>query len=290
MSRKLGVLGILFGLVSMIVIGWSTSPLTTHAENLASSATYSEQRGYERFVKQLPQQVLDKVNWKPPFYMGSGGLLRFIRDCGTYITVSELLVQPEKPPLEESQPKEPRKQIALTFDDGPNNKSTIQILDILQKYDVKATFFVLGQNVVKHPDVVKRMYIEGHEIANHSWGHKNLTKLNPAQMHAEIDRASDAIFEATGHYPTAYRPPYGAVDANVRQEIQLTPVLWNIDTLDWHHKNPVKTLENVKANAKDGGIILMHDIHQESADAVEAVIQYLQQEDYEFITAKELNN
>lgn len=287
MSRKLVVLGILFGLVSMIVVGWSTSPLTINAENLASSATYSEQQGYQQFVKQLPQRVSDEVTWKTPFYMGNGGLPRVIRDCGAYITVGELLVQQEKP---EMPPLEPRKQIALTFDDGPNNKSTIQILDILQKYDVKATFFVLGQNVVKHPDVVNRMYIEGHEIANHSWGHKNLTKLNPAQMHAEIDRASEAIFEATGHYPTSYRPPYGAIDASVRQEIQLTPVLWNIDTMDWYHKDSLKTLENVQANAKDGGIVLMHDIHQQSADALEAVIQYLQQEDYEFITADELNN
>ena len=181
-----------------------------------------------------------------------------------------------------------KKKVALTFDDGPNDKSTVQILAILKKYDVKATFFVLGQNVVKHLDVVRMIHDQGHEVANHSWSHKNLTKLNPAQMHDEIDRTSDAIFEATGEYPASYRPPYGAIDASVRKEIQLNSVLWNIDTMDWHHKDPVKTLKNVKANAKDGGIILMHDIHQQSADALEAILQYLQQEDYEFVTTKEL--
>ena len=290
MGKKLLVLGILFGLMSLIVFRWSISPLTASAENIKASVTYSEQQGYEKFVKQLPQPIWKQINRNMPFYMVNGGLPRFIRDCGSYITVNELLVQqeaPEEEPVEEHK-QELRKQIALTFDDGPNNKSTVQILDILRKYDVKATFFMLGQNVAKYPDIVKQVAEQGHEIANHTWSHKSLTKLNPAQIHAEMNRASEAIFAATGHYPTAYRPPFGAVNDVVRHEIQLSMVLWNIDTMDWYHKDPVKTLANVKAHAKDQGVILMHDIHQESADALEAVIQYLQHEDYEFVTTDAL--
>lgn len=293
MSRKLVILGILFGLGSFIVFHWSEVSRPVHAENVTGNATYSEQYGYEKFVKKIPLQTWNQMNWNPPFYLLNGGLPSVIRDCGAYIAVNELLVNEafKEEPVEEPKPQEQeeRKQIVLTFDDGPNDKSTVDILAILQKYDVKATFFVLGQNAVKHPNIVKMMHEQGHEIANHSWSHKNLTKLTPAQMHAEMDRTSNAIFEAIGAYPTAYRPPYGAIDDSVRQEIQLTSVLWNIDTMDWHHKDPAKTLEYVKANAKEDGIILMHDIHQESADALEAVIQYLQQENYEFVTTKELD-
>lgn len=295
MHKKIIIIGILVGLVSFLIIRWSASPIDTNAENIVMNATYQEQQGYEQFIKKLPQQTGDKMDWNEPFYMDKGGLPRVIRDCEAYITVSELLVKTEEPKeepqeetIEEPQQQEQRKQIALTFDDGPNDKSTVQILNVLQKHDVKATFFVLGTNVVKHPEIVKQAAQQGHEIASHTWSHKNLTKLTPAQMHEEIDRASNAIFEAIGQYPTAYRPPYGAIDANVRNEIHVNAVLWNIDTMDWKHKTPSKTLESVKLHAKDQAVILMHDIHQETADALDAVIQYLKQENYEFVTVDEL--
>ena len=166
---------------------------------------------------------------------------------------------------------------------------TDQILMTLQKYEVKATFFVLGQNVVKYPDVVKKADAFGHEIANHTWSHKNLTKLNVQQIQAEIDRANEAICNATGKTPTMYRPPFGALDEKVRESIDLTPVLWNIDTLDWHHKTPSKTLANLKEQAKNDGIILMHDIHQATADALDEVLATLQKQGYEFVTVSELS-
>ncbi|WP_274308427.1 polysaccharide deacetylase family protein [Solibacillus daqui] len=299
MSKNILMIGILFGLVSSLVFWWLKSPLGTKAENMHISATYNEQQGYEQFVKQLPQQKWDKMNWNSPFYMNNGGLPRYIRDCEAYITVSEILVKQEEPKeepkeepqkelIEKPQQEVQRKRIALTFDDGPNDKNTVQILSILQKYDVKATFFVIGLNVVKHPEIVKLAAQQGHEIASHTWSHKNLTKLTPAQLHDEIDRASNAIFEAIGQYPTTYRPPYGAINANVRDEIKMKSILWNIDTMDWQHKTPAKTLANVKLHAKDGGVILMHDIHKETAEALEAVIQYLIQENYEFVTVEEL--
>lgn len=294
MRKKLMVLGILFGFVSLLMFRFAEfSPLNVEANKISLSATFSEQIGFEQFAKQLEPQKWDEMNWEPPFYIENGGLSRFIRDCETYIDVNSLLIKQEEPENEreegssDAQPDN-RKKIALTFDDGPNRTSTVQILEILEKYDVKATFFVIGQNVEKYPDIVKVAADQGHEIASHSWSHKNLTKLNNAQLHAEIDQASTAIFKATGQYPTSYRPPYGAMNDQVRNEITLNPVLWNIDTLDWQHKSPAKTLASVKAHAKDGGVILMHDIHQQSADAVEAVIQYLLEENYELVTTSEL--
>lgn len=294
MRKKLLVLGILFGFVSLLVFRFTIfSPSNVEANKFLLSATYSEQIGYEQFAKQLAPQKWEELNWEPPFYMENGGLPRVIRDCEAYIDVDDLLVKQEAP--EEELPEgsddvqqEAHKRIALTFDDGPNRTSTVQILETLEKYDVKATFFVIGKNVEKYPDIVKVAVDQGHEIASHSWSHKNLTKLNSAQLHAEMDQASTAIFKATGQYPTSYRPPYGAMNDLVRNEITLNPILWNIDTLDWQHKSPAKTLAIVKENAKDGGIILMHDIHQPSADAVESVIQYLLEEDYELVTISEL--
>lgn len=294
MRKKLLVLSILFGFVSLLVFRFTIfSPSNVEANKFLFSATYSEQAGYEQFVKQLPPQKWDELNWESPFYMENGGLPRVIRNCDAYIDVNDLLVKQEAPEEELHEgssgvQQEARKKIALTFDDGPNRTSTVQILEILEKYDVKATFFVIGQNVEKYPDIVKAAADQGHEIASHSWSHKNLTKLNNAQLHAEIDQASTAIFNAIGQYPTSYRPPYGAMNDQVRNEITLNPILWNIDTLDWQHKSPAKTLASVKAHAKDGGVILMHDIHQQSADAVEAVIQYLLEENYELVTTGEL--
>lgn len=282
MGKKLTVLSILCGI--LMVVGyrlWIDTPLTFASnKTVTMNATYYEPSG--------------SLNKMIPSYLNDGGLSGSIRNCTTYIKVENILDNNKADVLQENEPQEQpveqvhQKRIALTFDDGPHQNVTSQILTTLQKYEVKATFFVIGQNVAKYPDVVKKADAYGHEIASHSWSHKNLTKLNAQQMHAEIDRANEAICDATGKIPTMYRPPYGAIDEKVRETIDLTPVLWNIDTLDWQHKSPKKTLANLKAQAKDNGIILMHDIHQQSADALEEVILYLKDEGYEFVTTSQL--
>lgn len=282
MGKKLTVLSILCGI--LMVVGyrlWIDTPLTFASnKTVTMNATYYEPSG--------------SLNKMIPSYLNDGGLSGSIRNCTTYIKVENILDNNKADVLQENEPQEQpveqvhQKRIALTFDDGPHQNVTSQILTTLKKYEVKATFFVIGQNVVKYPDIVKKADAYGHEIASHSWSHKNLTKLNAQQMHAEIDRANEAICDATGKIPTMYRPPYGAIDEKVRETIDLTPVLWNIDTLDWQHKSPKKTLANLKAQAKDNGIILMHDIHQQSADALEEVILYLKDEGYEFVTTSQL--
>ncbi|MEG0451192.1 MAG: polysaccharide deacetylase family protein [Lysinibacillus sp.] len=181
-----------------------------------------------------------------------------------------------------------KKKIALTFDDGPHPKVTEQILKVLMQYNIKATFFVLGQNVEKHPQIVSQAADEGHEIANHSWSHANFTKLSGTQIKAELNQTNEAIYQATGEYPNLYRPPYGATNASVRNQTTMEAVMWSVDTLDWKHRTPEKTVAYVKEQAKDNGIILMHDIHSETADSLEAVINYLINQDYEFVTASEL--
>ncbi|MGE7953484.1 polysaccharide deacetylase family protein [Lysinibacillus xylanilyticus] len=181
-----------------------------------------------------------------------------------------------------------KKRVALTFDDGPDAKVTPQVLAILKKYDAKATFFMVGTNVSKNPAIVEQVYEAGHEIGNHTWNHPKLTSLSTSAVKQEVDKTSNAIYNAIGQYPTVFRPPYGATNDKVRSVITTPSILWSIDTLDWKHRNADKVLSYVKASAKDGSIILMHDIHQSTANGLENVILYLQKQGYEFVTVSEI--
>lgn len=178
--------------------------------------------------------------------------------------------------------------MALTFDDGPDVKVTPQILAILKKYDVKATFFMVGKNVSRNPATVEKVYESGHEIGNHTWNHPKLTTLTKVNVKQEVDRTSNAIYAAIGQYPTVFRPPYGATSEQVRSVMTMPSILWSVDTLDWKHRNADKILAYVKASVKDGSIILMHDIHQSTANGLENVILYLQQQGYELVTVSEI--
>ncbi len=180
------------------------------------------------------------------------------------------------------------KQIALTFDDGPDPKVTIQILETLNKYDAKATFFMLGSRVEYYPEIAKKVQEAGHELGNHTWNHPDLTKAGVAKIRNEINETTSIIENVTGQKVTAFRPPYGAVNKTVRSQTNLPVVLWDVDTLDWKHRDPNQLLAHVKGATKDGSIILMHDIHQSTADGLDAVLAYLQSEGYTFVTVSEL--
>ncbi|WP_432352165.1 polysaccharide deacetylase family protein [Sporosarcina sp. A2] len=187
-------------------------------------------------------------------------------------------------------PEEPLvKKIALTFDDGPDPKSTIQILEILKKYDAKATFFMLGSRVEYYPETAKAVKDAGHEIGNHSWNHPDLSKMPLAKALEEINRTTAIIQQVTGDKPTVFRPPYGAYTEQLSKQTIPPITLWNVDTLDWKYRNADKLLEEVKKSTKDGSTILMHDIHQSTADGLENVMVYLQSQGYEFVTVSELH-
>lgn len=180
------------------------------------------------------------------------------------------------------------KKVALTFDDGPDPKTTVQILETLKKYDAKATFFMLGSRVEYYPEIAKQVQEAGHQLGNHSWNHPDLTKLGAERVRDEINNTSAIIEQVTGAQATVFRPPYGAINSAVRTQTNLPVILWDVDTLDWKHRNAEKLLEKVKAGTSDGSIILMHDIHQSTADGLDAVLQYLQTEGYTFVTMDEL--
>ncbi|MGG0644675.1 polysaccharide deacetylase family protein [Sporosarcina gallistercoris] len=181
------------------------------------------------------------------------------------------------------------KKIALTFDDGPDPKSTIQILETLKKYNAKATFFMLGSRVEYYQDAAKAVKASGHEIGNHSWNHPDLSKMPLAKALEEINRTTDIIQKVTGEKPTVFRPPYGAYTDQLSKQRIPPIVLWNVDTLDWKYRDSTKLLEEVKKSTKDGSTILMHDIHQSTADGLDNVMAYLKSQGYKFVTVSELH-
>lgn len=186
---------------------------------------------------------------------------------------------------------EEQKVIALTFDDGPDLKYTPQVLDILLEKNIKATFFIVGVQINKYPEVVLRMVEEGHLIANHTYYHPNLTTLNKAELLKELDDTDDLIESIVGFKPQIVRPPYGAINKEVRQRIEETGrsiVMWNIDPRDWA-STPVKEMyENVMTNARDKGNILFHSFGgkqiQNTVDLLPDVIDSLTEEGYTFVT------
>ncbi|ARD47150.1 hypothetical protein SporoP37_02740 [Sporosarcina sp. P37] len=182
------------------------------------------------------------------------------------------------------------KKIALTFDDGPDPNYTMKILNILEKYDAKATFFMLGNRVNLYPSIAKEVADAGHEIGNHSWNHPSLTDVTDDELQSEVHDTSEIIWEVIGKPATVFRPPYGAVDNRVRESTKLPVVLWNLDTLDWDHHDPELMLEHVQKDSRNGSIILMHDIHKSTADGLEAILESLKSQGYKFVTVSELES
>lgn len=182
------------------------------------------------------------------------------------------------------------KCVALTFDDGPG-VHTNRLLDMLDGQGVKATFFVLGSQVQKHPGSLRRMQMSGHQIGNHSWGHPDLTHIDSAQVQREMINTNTVIQQATGHVPTIARPPYGAVNNEVLAQLAqagLSSILWSVDTRDWADRDNQIICHRAVAGARAGAIILMHDIHATSVDAVPCIIDGLAKQGYSLVTIRQL--
>ncbi len=183
-----------------------------------------------------------------------------------------------------------KKLIALTFDDGPSIH-TDRLLDILEKNRAKATFFVLGSQISKYEDSLIRIAQSGHEIGNHTWDHKQLTKLSNESVEDELMTTRTKIYNTANVDALIIRAPYGSVNDNVRavaKKLNMYFVHWSIDTLDWKTRNSEATYNAIIQNAGDGHIILCHDIHKPTVDAMDRVIKKLKSEGYEFVTVSEL--
>ena len=180
--------------------------------------------------------------------------------------------------------------VALTFDDGPG-QDTPRLLDVLAAKNVKATFFLVGNRVSRNPATAKAIADAGHALGNHTWNHPDLTKADAATRASEISGTTQAILDATGKPPTSMRPPYGAVDDDVRAELRaagLPVVLWDVDSEDWRSKNVEATTTAVMAKVKPGSIVLLHDIHASTVDAVPSIIDQLAAQGYTLVTVDQL--
>ena len=183
-----------------------------------------------------------------------------------------------------------RPMVALTFDDGPHPINTPRILETLKTYDGASTFFMVGTNVERYPDVVLQVAENGSEIASHTYNHPNLTRLSADSLNVQLNRVSELVNDLTHQQIQiqTLRPPYGAVNEQVKEASPTPLILWSLDTLDWKTRSAEKTVDLVLSQVEDGDIILMHDIHAESAEAAETIIPKLTEMGFQLVTVQEL--
>lgn len=184
--------------------------------------------------------------------------------------------------------EEGRKKIALTFDDGPHPYYTEQLLKGLKERNVKATFFITGKNVETYPEIVKKIHEEEHLIGNHTYNHTQLTSKNQESFKQEIIRTNKIIKEVTGEDTIFIRPPYGSWNKEFEKELNMFPVLWTIDPLDWCSSNVSCIVSSVCARAGENDIILMHDQYKTTVTAALEIVDELTEQGYEFVTVDEL--
>jgi peptidoglycan-N-acetylglucosamine deacetylase len=182
--------------------------------------------------------------------------------------------------------------IAMTFDDGPSATLTPKLLDLLAAHHIKATFFVIGENVAEYPEIVARAAREGHQIANHSWSHPNLGKMSDESVRRQLQQTDDAIKSATGRPPTLMRPPYGSITARqkrwIHDEFGYNIILWDVDPYDWKRPGPAVVRNRILTETRPGSIVLSHDIHPGTIEAMPSTFDELEAKGFKFVTVSEL--
>ena len=192
----------------------------------------------------------------------------------------------EKADLRQAEELPPR--VALTFDDGPHRIYTKNLLDGLRERGVKATFFVVGENIPGNEDLIRQMEEDGHLIGNHTYDHADISKLSDEENCRELQKTSDLIKEITGHGTAYVRPPFGNWKDTMDCRITMISVKWTIDTLDWKNRNVREIIGKVMQQISDQDIILMHDYYETSVEAALQIVDRLLEEGYEFVTVEDL--
>ncbi|MCI5882835.1 MAG: polysaccharide deacetylase family protein [Clostridiales bacterium] len=196
-----------------------------------------------------------------------------------------LVEEPTPPPT----PVPKDKAVALTFDDGPSRDNDGKIIETLQANGAHATFFVLGNRARVDGDIMQMITGAGCEIASHSWDHPQLSKIKWKKVKSQLKRTDDIVAKLlNGYQITLLRPPYGSISKTMRKKIDKPMILWSLDTLDWKTRNAKKIFNGVKKEVKDGDIILMHDIHPETAEALTKIVPWLSEQGYDMLTVSEL--
>lgn len=204
-----------------------------------------------------------------------------------YITIKEVVSNISNSNYQSDYIDINKKMIALTFDDGPNY-NTSKIIEILNKYNVRATFFVLGSKINHNEKIIKTMDEYGMEIGNHTYSHKLMTSMSNLDIIKEVEDTSDLIYNIVGKYPNLVRPSYGSFNKKIKESINMPIIIWNIDTLDWKSHNSKKIVSRVMNKVSDGDIILMHDIYSATVKAVDILVPKLISEGYQLVSVSEL--
>ena len=208
------------------------------------------------------------------------------------VAAREIRATPEEPSITFNSVHVDGPYIALTFDDGPSAALTPKLLDLLAAHHIKATFFVIGENVAEHPEIVSRAAREGHEIGNHSWSHPNLGKMSDESVRRQLRQTDDAIKSATGNRPTLMRPPYGSITARekrwIHDEFGYDIILWDVDPYDWKRPGPAVVRARILKETRPGSIVLSHDIHPGTIEAMPSTFDELEAKGFKFVTVSEL--
>jgi peptidoglycan/xylan/chitin deacetylase (PgdA/CDA1 family) len=187
--------------------------------------------------------------------------------------------------------KQHDKLVAITFDDGPSNATTEKTLKVLKQYGVKATFFVIGENVQNTKGLVREISSQGHEIANHSYTHPQLSRLSADRVRQELDKTNKAIVAETGVLPIWFRPPYGAYNKNVGKvasELGLRTIKWTVDPRDWAGPSAATIEQRVMKELQPGSVVLLHENHPHTLEALPVLFERMTALGYKFVTINEL--
>lgn len=233
--------------------------------------------------KPLPTQAGQPVDPRPnpmAARMNQPSTMPKVPPAGARLSYSS--IQTDKPVL------------AITFDDGPHPVNTPKLLEILSQRNIKATFFLVGQNVKQYPDLVRRILAEGHEIGNHTWTHASLSSISDDAVRKELKRSDDALFEIAGYRPHLMRPPYGAINTRLKNliysEFGYPCILWSVDPQDWRRPGVSVVVNRLVSGARPGAILLTHDIHAPTIVAVPQALDQLLAKGYQFVTVSQLMN
>lgn len=243
-----------------------------------------EIRAIKLWIEELPMKAYESLEEAPVTVMYSAdGRSIVVENWEVDAYLAQGWFCPQSSTIDPTKP-----MVALTFDDGPSANYTTRVLNALDRYNARATFFVLGSLAEKNPNALLKMKELGCQIGNHTYDHPRLTKLSSQEVSSQLNRTSDIIANIVGFRPTLIRPPYGEYNQSVSGVAGAPLILWSIDTRDWESRNAAAVIDSVMSGVKDGDIILMHDIYVSTAEAAEAIIPALIEKGYQLVTVNEL--
>ena len=238
------------------------------------------QAGHEQQVRSTIEDTGEGAGRQKNSSCGPGGLASGICAVGAAPPVQNLAAQMAD--------DSPRPRVALTFDDGPHPIYTKRLLDGLQSRGIRATFFVVGENISGSEELIRRMAGEGHVIGNHTYSHIKLSGITDAEACGEVQKTDALVRELTGSGTEFIRPPFGSWKKTLECELEMIPVLWDVDPLDWTTKNTGVIVQRVLEDVEPGDIILLHDFYGSSVDAALEIADQLLAQGYELVTVDEL--